>query len=40
MLFKEVDGDGNGVIDESEFRELVAVKMGVVGSEEELAYLL
>ena len=39
QIFKEVDADNNGVINEEEFRELID-KMEVIDKEEELGYLL
>ena len=39
QLFKEVDIDNNGIINEDEFRELVA-KMNVIEREDEVQYLL
>ena len=38
-IFKETDFDNNGVVNEDEFRELIA-KMSVVQNEEEVVYLL
>jgi len=39
QLYKEVDGDNNGIINEDEFRELLS-KMLVIEREEEVQYLL
>jgi Ca2+-binding EF-hand superfamily protein len=41
QLFKEVDSDNNGIINEDEFRELIA-KMQVTGSrgQDEVMYML
>ena len=38
-LFKEVDNDTDGIINEGEFKELM-LKMNIVPSEEEIEYLL
>lgn len=38
-LFKSVDTDSNGIIDENEFRDLI-IKMGVVSTMEEVEQLL
>lgn len=39
QLYKECDGDNNGVINEEEFRELIG-RMNVIEREEEVHYLL
>lgn len=39
QIFKEVDIDNNGIINEDEFRDLMG-KMGVVEREDEVQYLL
>ena len=39
QIFKSVDGDNNGIINEEEFRDLIE-KLNILDREEEVMYLL
>jgi Ca2+-binding EF-hand superfamily protein len=39
QIFKSVDSDSNGIVDENEFRDLI-IKMGVVQTMDEVEQLL
>lgn len=38
-MFKSVDSDNNGILDETEFHNLI-IKMGIIDSEEDIESLL